>query len=273
MRLKFILPVFLFLLSCNLYAGTLISEDFNDQQYSAPLSLVPVIDGQVVGLIYSTSTSYGPGAGASIEVDHSTGDVSASLQELGTYLDEGVYFRYRVFYPDTYYFPGDEAIFENVKMLKFAGAVNCDIEFIYKNTEGGPESLQLYWFKEDATCCGGTGSGAVSIPQKMNKGVWHKIEIYTLVAETSTVHVQIDDNDVYVNTDADIRFPASLYNVAGFISIRASNYPSPGHGIWYFDNITVVHNEGDLCDREPPEPGAVLADSEPPRAPSGLSAE
>ena len=263
----------LFLFACNSYAATLISEDFNDQQYSAPLSLTPVIDGRIVPLIYSTSTSYGPGAGASIEVDHSTGDVSAALNGLGTYLDEGVYFRYWVFYPDTYYFPGDEGLFENVKMLKFAGQDNTDIEFIYKDTAGGPESLQLYWFKADATCCGGTGTGNVGIPRKMNKGVWHKIEIYTLVAETSAVHVQIDDQNVYYNTDADIRFPASLYTVAGFISIRASNYPSPGHGIWYFDNITVVHDEGDLCDVEPPEPGAAVSDNEPPAAPSGLSAQ
>jgi hypothetical protein len=153
-------------------------------------------------------------------------------------------------------------LFENLKMFKLgepgAPVINGhDIEFIYKSTAGGPKHLQLFWIKNDGSITGGTGTGSIAIGSAMWKDEWHKIEIYLKIAATSEVHVQIDDVDVYKNTDADINLPLSAYSgTQQFMSIRATNHPPSGHGYWYTDNITIVHNDGNLCKNEPAEPGA-----------------
>lgn len=234
---------------------TIIDEDFDDQSYSSPLSLY-VYDAYDEDVPYSATQAYG-GSGYSIAVDHVVGDVMATVANIENYLDEGLYFRYYVYYPAAYYWPGEQSLFENVKMLKIAGdAGEEDIEFIYKNSASdGPDNLQLVWFKEsDGTFTGGTGTGNTTLGGTLSDDEWHKIEIYIHIPTSgdSTVHVQVDDYDVYESTDADIALPTSEYdNTRQFISIRASNSPSSGHGVWYFDEIIVVHDGGDLCDNEP----------------------
>jgi hypothetical protein len=172
-----------------------------------------------------------------------------------------VYFRYYVYYPSTYYWPGEEALFENVKMFNLAGDIGWDIEFIYKSSAvNGPDSLQLYWYGADGTITGnGTVSGSATLGSTLDDDAWHKVEIYIKIGTAyadQAIHVQVDDYDVYEDTGESVNFrlPASAYTgTQQFISLRASNSPSAGHGVWYFDNITAVSAEGDLCDNEPSE--------------------
>lgn len=255
--------IFIFLISVLVgisefaHAEIVVHEDFNDRLYMKPL----VFYNAGADVVYNSAEALGAN-GNCLQWNHSTSMTGIGiLENLGSYLQNGVYIRYWVKYSPTYYFPGDEGVFDNIKMLKFAGG--GDIEFIYKDTAGGPKRLQLYWITSTSTV-GGTGTGSVAIPSLFAKGVWHKIEIYMRLGTPSVVHVQIDDGNVYHNTNADISLPASAYTISQFMSTRASNHPPDGHGIWYTDNITVAHNEGDLCDREPAEPSQPDSNLSPP---------
>lgn len=267
--------IFSLIFTASAFCQTLVSENFDDRAYTPPLSLVYDFVNPVP---YSNTIRHG-GSGYSVQFDHTIGGMHchADLDNLTSVISDGVYFRYYVYYPDSYRFPGEEGLFENLKLLKFAsggGLTDYDIEFIYKNSnDGGPSSLQLFWINQNGEL-GGTKVGAVSLNQTLNKNQWHKIEIYMQIASPSIVRVQINDINVYSNTNADIRLPASAYSGSRqFSSVRASNStPSSGHGTWYIDDITVVHNEGDLCDNEPPEPGtATPCNAEPPSDIIGLS--
>jgi hypothetical protein len=198
------------------------------------------------------------------------------LSNFEKYLSNGVYIRYWVHYPSTYEFPGDRGDFENLKMFKIAGSTEGDVEFIYKDTgSGGPGTLQLYWFTESTKKLTSTYQ---SLQQTMSKGKWHKIEIYIKVASQSVIEVQVNDKKVYKNTNADILLPASMYTgTRQFISVKATNAgtPSSGKGYWNVDNVTIIHNQGNLCDNEPKEPSGSSGTTTPtvtvPPAPSGLA--
>lgn len=239
-------------------AEILVSEDFNTENYTSPLSIY-YYDEYDAGIVYSATPAYG-GSGFAVEAKHIDGTlVMAKIDNLQNYLDGGVYFRYYVFYPASYYWPGEEELFDNVKMFKIAGSVGWDVEFIYKNTSGGdgPTALQLYWNRESTGVAnGGTGTGSTTLGGALSKDEWHKIEIYIKIPDVglSELHVQVDDYDVYECADCDIRKDDSQYiGTQQFMSIRASNSPTAGHETWYFDSITVVAGEGDLCDNEPEE--------------------
>ncbi|OFZ39779.1 MAG: hypothetical protein A2504_12365 [Bdellovibrionales bacterium RIFOXYD12_FULL_39_22] len=228
----------------------LVNENFNDRSYAAPLSYY-------TGTAYDYPINYQQNeSDYSLQFDHSNSGSSGigTISNLENYLEDGIYFRYWVNYPESYYFPGDMGTFDNLKMLKIAGT-SGDIEFIYKDSAGGgPKSLQLYW-NNSIGDLGGTRTGTVPLGQTLTKGVWHKIEIYIKIAAPSVVHVQIDDYNVYQNTNADINLPASGYTgTQQFMSVRAGNSGTPeaGHGIWYHDNVTIISGGGDLCDEEPP---------------------
>jgi len=270
---------FLILLFNSSFSTILVHENFDDQSYTSPLEIKHIFGGQ---WFYDRNNNHGAN-GFSIRGDHSQGDLIAILKNLSFYLDKGIYFRYWVKYSENYLFPGDLGTFENLKMFKIAGG-NANIEFIYKQTgSGGPHKLQLYWVRESTgEASGGTGNSEVDLFQGNNrdfignkfltKNVWHKIEIYIKISNDGTndgssiVHVQVDDSDVYINNDADIMLPASIYNDANqFISIRANVSPPPGHGFWFIDDITVVYNEGDLSNNEPPEPSNVHKPKTPQR--------
>lgn len=270
MRVIKIIAVICLLIAPPAVADVLIDEDFNDQSYSSPLRLF-VYDAYDQDVPYSTVHRRGS-EGYSIEVDHASGDIMAMLSDLHTHLDDGIYFRYWVYYPSSYMFPGEEGLFENVKLFKIAGTGEgaSDVEFVYKSSTNPaynycPTRVQLYWvpLESGSPGLGGTGTGSTLIAEDylgnpyLSKDCWHKIEIYAHVPDTgnSTIHLQIDDVDVYKNTNADVKTPASSYTgTQQFISIRASNAPPAGHGTWYFDDIYVASGEGNLCDSEEEDP-------------------
>ena len=259
-----------------LYSSTIVFESFNDRQYGYPLVIFnkdSTGSGDGYNLIYVVGRG---DVGFCLQGNHAESgmSVTAMIGNLEMMLDEGIYIRYWVKYSNNYSFPADEGDFDNLKMLKFAGTGEYgypDLEFIYKNTGGGgPSNLQLVWDTQSGNP-GGTGVGDISLKQAMNKDIWHKIEIYMEVPNTgnSFLHVQVNDIDVYQTDNADIKSPASLYTgTKQFASIRASNLPPAGSGLWYIDDITILHDEGDRCNSEPPEPsnGEIL----PPRKPAGV---
>lgn len=254
-------------------AVTLVSEDFNDKAYTYPLTYYNVT-GYDQGIIYNNSSSIG-GTGYSLQFNHSLSMAGVGiLENFASYTVSGVYFRYWVNYPVGYKFPCEVGAFDNLKMFKLAGDIGWDIELIYKDTcDGGPSSLQLFWNGADGTTTGnGTGSGSTTLGATLNKGEWHKIEIYLKIGSdylAQAIHVQVDDFDVYQETGSSVNFrlPASAYTgTSQFMSIWAGTpRPLAENGEWYHDNVTIVHNEGDLCDNEPPEPSGVLqVDTTPP---------
>ena len=248
-------------LSCvcmfTLYVGaeTLVSENLDDRNYGLPL-LFYNVTGYNEGLVWNSTDALG-GTGYCLQWDHTPSSAGIGiLSSFATHAANGVYIRYWVKYASTYRFPGDDGLFENLKMFKLAGPEGYDIEFIYKDSAGGPKRLQLYWLTP-ASGVGGTGTGSVPIGKTLAKNEWHKIEIFIRLGSPSSVHVQIDDLNVYQNTNADIRLPASTYTGTNqFMSIRGSNKPSPGSGAWFTDSVTIVAGEGDRCNSEPPEPTA-----------------
>jgi hypothetical protein len=268
----FVLMVFF----SHLFSATIVFESFDDREYDAPLSIFnkdSTGSGGGYNIVFSSNPAI---SGWSIQADHAQSGFSVVgiLSDLESFLDEGLYIRYWIRYSTNYSFPEDQGEFDNVKMLKFAGTGEFgypDLEFIYKSSgNGGPSGLQLVWDTESGQT-GGTGISSVSIGQTMSKDSWHKIEVYMEVPNSgnSSLHVQINDFDVYLTDDADIKAPASLYTgTKQFLSIRASNHPPPGQGLWWLENITIVHNEGNLCNSEPPEPSGNI--ELPPSKPSGL---
>jgi hypothetical protein len=223
----------------------LINETFDDQSVATPFDIYDPL-----GAVYSSTVRRGDSGYSRAFIQIGSNDTVGQLSGLAGYLSDGLYFRYYVFYPSTYLFPGDESFFDNVKMFKIAGAIGWDVEFIYKSTAGGPTRLQLYW-NDNAGGVGGTGTGSVLLPTQMQKGVWHKIEIYIRVPETtgsaSCVHVHIDDEHVYENLDADIRVPGTEYHSSvQFISIRALQDASVGAQTFYVDDVYVSQSDVDL---------------------------
>jgi len=254
------------------HAVTLVSEDFNDTDYSAPLSYYTGTGYDDDGIVYVTEDVNG--AGHSLRLRHISGVSGIGvLNGMQNHLGDGIYFRYWMKYPASYLFPGERGEFENLKMLKISGAAG-DIEFIYKDSDnGGPKALQLFWFGIDgATTGNGTGTGATTLGQTLSKDVWHKIEIYIRISSQSAVHVQVDDIDVFQDANANILLPATVYTSAQqFISVCATTQPTDGHNEFYNDNITIVAGEGDLCANEPTEPGVPLpATPAAPAAPANL---
>ncbi|MEF3691443.1 MAG: hypothetical protein V3574_00105 [Candidatus Moraniibacteriota bacterium] len=133
----------------------------------------------------------------------------------------------------------------------------------------------MYWIGSDGTVIGnGTGTGSTTLGSRLDNGEWHKIEIYMKLGTSyleQSIHLQIDDYDVYQDAGEGVNFllPASLYiDCTQFASIRATNRPPFERGYYYFDDVTIVYNEGDLCDNEPIEP--VSIDLIPPLSPTGL---
>lgn len=263
-----VIGLFCYINSAN--AVTLVSEDFNDKAYTYPLTYYN-ITGYDQGIIYNNSNSIG-GTGYSLQFNHSQSMAGVGiLQNFASYTEAGVYIRYWVNYPVGYKFPCEVGAFENLKMFKLAGDVGWDIEFIYKNTcDGGPSSLQLFWNGADGTIIGnGTVTGSTTLGAKLNKGEWHKIEIYLKIGSDysdQAIHVQVDDYDVYKETGSSVNFrlPASAYTgTSQFMSIWAGTpRPLEENGEWYHDNVTIVHNEGDLCNNEPSEPDGLVVSSD-----------
>jgi len=251
--MKYLLTIMLILLSvAPTSASTLVSENFDDQAYVSPLNYYNVT-GYNQNIIYDSTNAYG-GSGYCLKFDHSLGYLAGLgiLSGFDTYVDEGVYVRYWLKYDADYLFPGDMGVFENLKMFKLAGAIGWDVEFIYKGSAGGPSALYVYWNDSD-----GYQSYQPALGERLLTDEWHKIEIYIKIAATSIIHIQVDDYDIYENTNADIRADASDYTgTQQFMSIRASTgTPPSGNGFFYTDNVTIITNEGDLCDSEPVESG------------------
>lgn len=253
-RLKIILLISILIsLPCQAISETIISEDLNDASYSSPL-LFYNVTGYDANLKYVKGGPFSD-SGNCLEWNHSQSYAGlAMLGNFHQYVDDGVYIRYWVKFDTNYLFPAELGDFDNFKMFKLAGNSGYDIEFIYKNTSSGPSNLQLYWMTPSGSV-GGTKTGNVSMGQTMEKGKWHKIEIYIKVGNPSQIHVQINDKDVYENLNADINLPATAYTgTQQFQSLRVGSTPSSSQAIWYTDNYTVIHNEGDLTNNEPPEP-------------------
>jgi hypothetical protein len=256
------------------FGTTLVCENFDDKQYASPLTF---FNGTAynANIVYNSANAY-MGSGYCLQWDHSKDTTGIGvLSDLTKYLANGIYFRYWVKYDTNYLFPAETGEFENLKMFKVAGSTGYDIEFIYKQTLGGPSQLQLYWSTASGGV-GGTGVNSVSTGDQLTKGKWHKIEIYLKVNTTSIVHVQIDDHDVYQNTNANIPTPASAYaSTNQFMSVRVRSEAPSGHGTWYTDNITIVTNEGDLCNKEPAEPSSSGSTGTPPAVPtiSGITTQ
>lgn len=260
MTASIIIFLFLFGIHSISWGEILVSENFNDRSYNSPLTYYN-ITAYNEGLVWDAANAIG-GSGYCLRWDHTDGMAGVGiLENFSQNVGQGVYIRYWVKYDQNYTFPAEQGDFENLKLFKLAsggGLTSYDIEFIYKNTgNGGPSSLQLFWFTSDGTTANsGTGTGNVPLGQTIGKGNWHKIEIYIRISTPSIVHVQVNDIDVYNNNNADIRLPATAYTGSQqFQSIRAGSRTAAGHGYWYTDNVTVIANEGDLCNLEPAEPG------------------
>lgn len=261
--------LFLILLSFSLLAGpgtagatTLVHTNLDNKTLTSPLTYYNVT-GYNQNLVYDSANAYG-GAGSALKFDHAKGGYAGLgvLSGFEKYAGGGVYIRYWMKYDSNYKFPGELGDFENLKLFKLAGAVGWDIEFIYKSSSSGaPSKLQLVWNKSDGSFTGGTGTGDTTLGTTLAKGSWHKIEIYIKIATPSVVHVQVDDHDVWNQTDADIRLPASAYTgTQQFMSIRASgSVPPAGYGYYFTDNVTIVAGEGDLSNREPAEPSGSVS--------------
>jgi len=260
MTRRFYILFALLLISVNVEAATLISENFNDQAYTSPLTLYNgIAGGYDTSITYSSSVRHGS-TGYSVHVDHAQGDIMAILSGAQNYHSSGVYYRYWVYYPSTYQWCVEAGGTQgNVKLLKMAGDPGWDLEVIYKESGAEPTQIQTFW----NTSGGGVVSHYNSITNDygghnyLTSSIWHKVEIYMQIP--NAIHVSIDDQTVYNNTNADIRTPASVWTgTQQFISIRALGGcvdPPSGHGDWYFDDITVVSGEGDLSSNEPSEPG------------------
>jgi hypothetical protein len=253
----------------NAFGETVVSENFDDKTYSSPISFYNVA-GYDANIVYDASQALA-GKGYCLKFDHHDGYLAGLgiLSGIPTYIANGMYIRYWVKYSTAYDFPGDRSAFDNLKMFKI-----WNTEFIYKNTSGGPSALQLYWKRASSgTFTGGTGTGSASLGKTMAKGAWHKIEIFMHVKSSgSSVHVQVDDYNVYQSSNADLSLPASSYSQTNqIISTLASSAgrPAAGRGYWYVDNITIIKGEGDRCNNEPPEPGGTT--SFVPNPPTGLA--
>jgi hypothetical protein len=280
MQHRFVKLIILFF--CIGYAGighaeTLVSENFNDRAYGSPLTFYNV-SAYNADIVWDSANAIG-GSGYCLRWDHTNASAGIGiLENFASNVGRGVYIRYWVNYASNYVFPAEQGDFDNLKMFKLAsggGLTNYDIEFIYKDTgNGGPASLQLFWVTGAGSTEGsGTGTGAASLGGTMAKGRWHKIEIYIQIASPSVVHVQVNDRDVYRNTNANILLPASAYTGAQqFQSIRASGSRTPaGRGFWYTDNVTVIAGEGDRCSSEPAEPGNTGGGTNPTPTPTPSS--
>lgn len=255
MRIKIL---FIILLLCGTaHATTIVDETFDDQAYVSPLTFYNSCDpyeGYNVGITYSSSIARG-GTGYSLIGSHIGGDISGHLTNIENYYNGGIYIRYYVYYPSSYSWPGETGVFDNVKMAKFAGDIGWDIELIYKNTSAsGPTLLQLYWNTQST---GSTVGYYASLGSNLEPDAWHKIEIYVSIPDSgnSTIHVTVDDYNVFYSTNADIRRSDSDYTgTRQFISIRASNEPPSGQGTFYIDDIYIVAGEGDLTGGATPTP-------------------
>jgi hypothetical protein len=258
-------------ISGSAFCSTIISEDFNDKNYSSPL-LFYNVTGYDQNLVWDSGNAVGS-SGYCLKFDHSQGYLAGIgvLSGFSQHVDEGVYIRYWVKYDSNYQFPAERDKFENLKMFKLAGDIGWDIEFIYKDTaNGGPSYLQLFWNKQSNSSV--LSNTTRPLNQTIQKGVWHKIEIFIKIAPTSAVHVQVNDKDIYNSTNADIRLQASAYSSSQqFISVLASSAgrPPAGRGYWHVDNVTIAKGEGDRCNNEPPEPGGTP--SFMPNPPTGLT--
>jgi hypothetical protein len=230
----------------------LVNANFNDQSYSSPLNIYTT-SGYNTNVGYTAAPANG-GLGYSIVRTDYTQSTLATLTSLASHLGVGLYFRYYVYFPGSYDFPGERVPFdfENLKVFKIAGAGAVqDVEIIYKATSSGTITrLQLYWYTNSGPI-GGTGTGDVLLPTALVKDSWHKIEIYIRIPETtataSVIHVHIDDEHVYENSNADMVVPGSTYTgTSQFISTDASDSPEAGHGTWYFDDIYISESDSDL---------------------------
>lgn len=254
---KFFTIFTLFIIGINsANAETIVHENFDDRNYEAPLTFYNV-SGYDQNLEWDSSNGIG-GNGYCLRWDHTNAMAGVGvLQNFADHAAAGIYIRYWVKYDRNYLFPNELGDFDNLKLFKVAsggGLTDYDVEFIYKNTDGGPSNLQLFWKATDGSTAG-TGTGNTTLGGTLTKGTWHKIEIYIRISSTSVVHVQIDDFDVYNNRNANIRLPASAYTGSQqFQSIRAGSRTPSGQGYWFTDNVTIVANEGDLCNAEPAEP-------------------
>lgn len=276
----------LFLLSFSILAGpgttgaiTLVSESFDDHAYSSPLTYRWGPSGYDVGMIYDTANAKG-GSGYCLRFDHAQTDSSETaggvgyLSNFATHVESGIYFRYWIKYASNYQFPWDRGKEYNVKIIKFAGSGTRNMEFAWRDTTysspSSPNAMLLSWYGADGIFSTRyNGNNFDPLGSTLTKGVWHKIEIYLKIAAPSTIHVQVDDHDVFKDTNASIMLPGSDYSIGQFMSILAgtAGKPPAGQGYYYTDDITIIAAEGDLCDREPPEPsGAATPEPLPPPA-------
>ncbi len=240
------------------WGEVVVDENFDDQAVSSPLSLYCSY-----GSATFSNSIYHGSSGYSVSQDHCQGDTMAIVSGIGAYMVSGVYIRYWVYMPDSYYFPGQEALFENFKVSKYAGDTTQDIEIIWKGSVAPsycPTGIQIFWL-EPGDGIGGTGTSSATLfagantdfagNKYLTKGVWHKIEQYFYIPNSGpgTVRVQVDDCDVYSDNNVSVEPSISQYTGAQqVVSIRASNSPASGHGTWYFDDMYIVVGEGDLCE-------------------------
>jgi hypothetical protein len=185
--------------------------------------------------------------------------------DLTAYLDDGVYFRYWIKYDSNYEYPSDVGEYENVKIWKIAcpeWATDGNIEYIFN----GDNSTKIYWLDE-------AQANQQEYPYNASgraKNVWHKIETYIKIPSTgtgnSTIHLQIDDYDVWNSSTMSIRKPYSnYYGTKQIHSVRASNSPPATKGFFYLDDFSVFYGN-DLCDAEPALPTTDYTDTQAPTA-------
>jgi len=255
--LRVIFSIFMTVISPSaLIATTLVSDSFDDitRTYASGAMAIYYIDQYGIDENRYTKNHARGGSGYCLSFDDSIidGRQVFVMGSMSNDLDEGIYFRYYVFWDSDYHFGSDDGLLDNKKMFKTAAPVDGqpDIEIIYRPYERG---IVAYIPQDSDVERYFSGSG-------QKKGEWNKIEIYIKIdSGNNDLHVQVNDIDL-CNYSPDITNAASEYTgTEQFISTRASNRPARGQGYWWVDDVTIVHDEGDLCDNEPPEPSGVVS--------------
>jgi hypothetical protein len=264
-KISTLLFVFIITFSTSAFSSTIISENFDDKKYTSPLSMITKIgyDGQVN---YSSTEKHGSTGFSVIRDDSISTNSGYGLPLMvnkysAQHVQQGIYFRYYMKYASNYWtssYDGGKPM-DNDKWVKISGN-NANIEIVaYRANANGYTGLFFHPLPADL-------NRYVSMDFPFGK--WNKVEMYLYVPSsggTPYVHIQVNDSDVLSESFPGLyRGPYSSV-LQLFNGVRASNMGGPpsGKGYRYFDDLTVVVGEGDLCNREPAEPGSGVVMTEP----------
>ncbi len=173
----------------------LIFENFNDQQYSTPLTFYnknSCGSGYDMCMVYDSDNSHGE-SGYSLLFDHSQGFLGGIgvLDNFSEYIQQGIYIRYYVKFDINYRFPDEmDGTFWNIKLHKISGDNGANLEW--------------GWSSRNSICYGWTHADGVYPMmncgyhnQDIKENVWYKIETYlSYVPGASTLHLQFNDIDI-----------------------------------------------------------------------------